>query len=124
MAKILVVEDMKGIADSLALILSMSKHTVDVAADGETAMRKLRDGTPYDLAICDIVLPDIDGTSVIIEARRLRPRMPIIAMSGGATGVTAAQALLLASQKADRAMPKPFSRDELLKAVDDLLART
>jgi DNA-binding response OmpR family regulator len=123
MAHILVVEDMKGIADSLSLILSMSKHTVDVAADGATALRKLREGPPHDLLICDIVLPDVDGTSVIIEARKVRPRMPIIAMSGGATGVSASQALMVAGQKADRSMPKPFSREDLLRAVDELLGR-
>lgn len=121
MARILVVDDMKGIVDSLTLILTVANHTVDVARDGEEAIRKINTQT-YDLVICDIVLPGVDGTSVILEAKARHPVMPIIAISGGATGVTVSQALMIASQRADRTLPKPFSREDLLKAVSDLLA--
>jgi DNA-binding NtrC family response regulator len=120
MADILVVEDMQGIVDSLSLILTVAHHKVDVARDGEEALKKIR-LRAYDLVICDIVLPGTDGTSVILEAKSLRPGMPILAISGGATGVTATQALLVASQKADRSLPKPFSRDDLLKTVSELV---
>lgn len=120
MADILVVEDMQGIVDSLSLILTVAHHTIDVARDGEEALKKIR-LRAYDLVICDIVLPGTDGTSVILEAKSLRPGMPILAISGGATGVTATQALMVASQKADRSLPKPFSRDDLLKTVSELV---
>ncbi len=121
MAHILVVDDMKGIVDSLTLILTVANHTVDVARDGQEAIRKINTQS-YDLIICDIVLPGVDGVSVILESKVRNPFTPIIAISGGATGVTVAQALLIASQRADCTLPKPFSREDLLKAVSDLLA--
>ena len=87
-----------------------------VAFDGEEGIAKILRHT-YDLVICDIVMPRKDGTSVIIEAKAARPHLPILAISGGAGGVTAKQALLVAASKADRTLEKPFSREDLLSAI-------
>jgi DNA-binding response OmpR family regulator len=116
MAKILLIEDMKGVSDALNVVLSIAGHTIDVAFDGEEGISKILRHT-YNLVVCDIVMPRKDGTSVIIESKAARPHLPILAISGGAGGVTAKQALLVAASKADRTLEKPFSRDDLLTAV-------
>lgn len=120
MAKILLIEDMKGVSDALNVVLSVAGHTIDVAFDGEEGIAKILRHT-YDLVICDIVMPRKDGTSVIIESKTARPHLPILAISGGAGGVTAKQALLVAASKADRTLEKPFSREDLLSAIHGTL---
>ena len=76
----------------------------------------------FDLVITDILMPEMDGTEVIIKSKKSHPNLPIIAISAGGHGVSASQALELASQKADAVLEKPFSKDELLDKVNELLA--
>jgi two-component system, chemotaxis family, chemotaxis protein CheY len=116
MAHILLIEDMPGVRDALGVVLTIAGHRIDTAGDGEQGLAKVR-ANAYDMVICDIVMPRKDGTSVIIESKAARPHLPILAISGGAGGVTAKQALLVAASKADRTLEKPFSRDDLLTAV-------
>ncbi|EWY42550.1 histidine kinase [Skermanella stibiiresistens SB22] len=120
MAHILLIEDMAGVRDALDVVLTFAGHRIDTARDGEEGLAKVKAGS-HDLVICDIVMPRKDGTTVIIEAKAARPALPILAVSGGAGGVTAKQALLVAAATADRTLEKPFSRDDLLTAVRELL---
>lgn len=121
MAHILLIEDMPGVRDALGVVLTIAGHRIDTADDGEEGLAKVR-ANAYDMVICDIVMPRKDGTSVIIEAKAAKPALPILAVSGGAGGVTARQALLVASAKADRTLEKPFSREDLLTAVREILS--
>ena len=121
MAHILLIEDMPGVRDALGVVLTIAGHRIDTAGDGEEGLAKVMSNT-YDMVICDIVMPRKDGTSVVIEAKAAKPGLPILAVSGGAGGVTARQALLVASARADRTLEKPFSREDLLTAVREILS--
>ena len=121
MANILLIEDMKGVRDSLEVILSMAGHQVELAANGAEGLEKISNNA-YDLIITDILMPEVDGTEVIIHAKKLHPSTPVVAISAGGNSIPAEQALMFASQKADAVMEKPFSKDDLLAQVNELHA--
>src|SRR3954468_11241394 len=90
--RILVVEDHVDTARALANLLTTDGHAVRCAFDGNEAMRVLADGA-FDLLICDLCLPQVDGYRVMSEARA-RCGIPGIAISGlgGADDVERARA--------------------------------
>ncbi|MCA3248184.1 MAG: response regulator [Azospirillum sp.] len=119
--KILLIEDMKGIRESLEMILSIAGYQLDFAADGAEGLRKARAGH-FDLIVTDILMPEVDGTEVIMALRADGNRVPILAISGGGAGVSAGAALMVAKEKADAVLAKPFSKTELLEAIRALIA--
>ncbi|WP_343561960.1 response regulator [Kiloniella sp. b19] len=121
MAKILLVEDMKGVRDSLDMILSMAGHTIKEAQNGQEGLDLIPVFQP-DLIVTDILMPVMDGTEFILNVRDLYPNLPILAISAGGNGATAEQALMIAQEKATRTLSKPFSKNEFLDAVAPLLA--
>lgn len=121
MANILLVEDMKGVRDSLDLILSSSGHNIELAENGKLGIEKIKDNT-YDLIITDILMPEIDGAEVIIYAKQKDSKQKVLAISAGGNGISADQALELASQKADDILEKPFSKDDLIEKINALIA--
>ena len=119
MARILLIEDMKGVRDSLDIILSMAGHQVELAANGSEGLQRI-DSSAYDLVITDILMPEVDGTEVIMHAKKKSPSMPVVAISAGGNSVSVEQALMFANHKADAVLEKPFSKDELLATVNEL----
>ena len=119
MATILLIEDMKGVRDSLEIILTMAGHTVSQAEDGRQGLEKTSSNS-YDLVITDILMPEVDGTEVILKIKEHTPNQKIMAVSAGGSGVSADQALAIAAEKADAVLEKPFSKDELLHKVEEL----
>lgn len=69
MAKILIIDDEKMIRVTLKEILRYENYTTDEAVDGEDALKKLQ-STAYDLALCDIKMPKMDGIEVLEAARK------------------------------------------------------
>lgn len=120
MSKILLIEDMKGVRESLEVILSMAGHEITLAENGKEGLEKIASGT-YDLVITDILMPEVDGTEVIVQTKQKKPSLPVLAISAGGNGVSADQALTIASQKANAILEKPFSKEELLGKVDELI---
>lgn len=120
MAKILLIEDMKGVRESLAMVLEKGGHDVRQAVSGTEGLEAAKQN-PVDLVITDILMPDLDGSEVVITLKKEHgDKLPVLAMSGGSSVVTADNALALAREFADEVMPKPFSRDDILAAVDRL----
>lgn len=115
---ILLVDDMKGIRDSLEVILS-SQYTLDIAEDAEEGLSKIQNGQ-YDLVITDIIMPGMDGNELIVEAKK-KTEAPILAISAGGNGASASQALILAQQLADDVLEKPFSKNDLLEKIKELI---
>lgn len=120
MAKVLVIDDVADIREGVAAVLAADGHSVTEAKDGAEGISKLT-GNAFDLVITDIMMPEKDGTEVImhLEAQASRPR--VLAISGGAPNVPAYMALHLARLKADATLMKPFRNDELLEKVRALL---
>ena len=90
--RILVVEDHLDTARALANLLTTDGHAVRCAYDGDEALRALAQA-PFDLLVCDLCLPQVDGYTVMREAQA-RLGIPGIAISGlgGADDVERAQA--------------------------------
>ena len=121
MSNVLLVDDMPGVRASVAYILRQQGHNVAEAGDSEEA-RALLGKMKTDLVITDIVMSGTDGAEFARELRAAHPDLPILAISGGATGIAAADALSAASDFVTGALAKPFNKNDLIEAVDRLTA--
>ena len=120
MAVVLVIDDDKQIRLLIRRILENEGHTVHEAADGKNGILLLQQNS-IDLVITDIIMPEKEGLETIIDIRHDFPKMKILAISGG--GKTGLPDFLPAAKKfgAHKTLPKPFGKQELLEAVNDLL---
>ena len=117
--RILVVEDDKKIASFLVKGLKQSGFAVDPCADGEQGL--LLAGTvPYDAAVVDLMLPKLDGLSLLRQLRAQGVRLPIIILSARATVDDRVQGLQAGG---DDYLTKPFAFSELLARIQALLRR-
>ncbi|MDB6137456.1 MAG: multi-sensor hybrid histidine kinase, partial [Verrucomicrobiaceae bacterium] len=82
--RILIVEDNAGTREALQRLLTRRGHQVVTAGSGFEACQQASAQT-FDLAICDVGLPDTDGRSLLIKLHRLQPGLPAIAMTGYGT---------------------------------------
>ena len=122
MANLLLIEDMKGVRESLTMVLEMAGHNVTTAGTGAEGIQAAQQQN-FDLVITDILMPEVDGPEVILELKQnSASNVPVLGMSGGGSMVSAKEALRLADEYADEVMQKTFSRDEILSAVDRLTA--
>ena len=78
--KILVAEDEKPMAKALELKLTSVGFEVEVAFDGEEAIKKIKDNK-YDLILLDLVMPKVDGFDVLKEIQNLKLSTPVIVSS-------------------------------------------
>lgn len=122
MSKILLIDDMAAVRHAIATVLRKSGHEVVEAAGGQEGIEKCRSGS-FDLVVTDIMMPQSDGTDVITALKADPKAPPVIAMSGGGSGVPATAALSVARQTADLALTKPIENDDLLNAVTELARR-
>jgi len=121
MARIIVVDDDADVRVLFSLILTDAGHHVIEASNGEEGTRLYREHLP-DVIITDIIMPDKEGIETIRELRRDFPDAKIIAISGGGSALTGRDALSLAKHLgASSTLAKPFSGQELLDAVQELL---
>lgn len=83
MAKILVIEDEAAIRRVLLKILSEENNTYDVdeAADGLAGIEKVKE-EDYDLVLCDIKMPKMDGIEVLEAIKKIKPEVPVVMISG------------------------------------------
>jgi excisionase family DNA binding protein len=92
--RVLVVDDEASIRDLLSKTLALAEYDVDLAFDGRSAIERLR-LMPYDLLITDLKMPGVDGLGVIREARRMKPDIPVIIITGFSTEASAIEAVNL-----------------------------
>lgn len=118
MSKILVVDDEKPITDIEKFSLEKEGYEVEVAYDGEDALKEVEENTP-DLIILDIMLPKIDGLEVAKEVRKTH-NMPIIMVTAKDSELDKVLGLEIG---ADDYVTKPFSNRELVARVKANLRR-
>src|SRR5258708_1120101 len=92
MAEILIIDDEKAIRKTLTEILSFEGYKIDEAADGEEGLKKFKEKT-YDLVLCDIKMPKLDGIEFLQKAGEANPDIPIIMISGHGNIETAVEAV-------------------------------
>lgn len=121
MAKILIIEDEAAIRRVLVKILSEENNAylVDEAEDGLVGMEKIRDDE-YDLVLCDIKMPKMDGIEVLEAIRSLKPEVPVVMLSGHGDLDTAVNTMKLG---AFDYISKPPDLNRLLNTVRNALDR-
>ena len=92
MASILIIDDEKAIRKTLSEILSYEGYKIDEAADGEEGIMKFK-GTTYDVVLCDIKMPKMDGLEFLEKAREINSDVPVIVISGHGNIETAVEAV-------------------------------
>ena len=116
---ILVVEDEKKVASFIKRGLESANYSVDVEHDGEAGLNRLLEGG-YDLAILDVMLPRLDGLSLMKEIRQRCLNIPVLFLTAR---VTVADKVMGLELGADDYLTKPFAFEELLARVRALLRR-
>ena len=92
MPEILIIDDEKAIRKTLLEILSFEGYKIEEASDGEEGLNKFRDKS-YDLVLCDIKMPKLDGIEFLQKAGEVNPDIPIIMISGHGNIETAVEAV-------------------------------
>lgn len=113
--KILVVDDSNTIRRSAEIFLKAGQHDVMLAEDGFDALSKVSDYQP-DLVFCDILMPRLDGyqTCAIIKRNTKFANVPVIMLSSKDGVFDKARGRMVGAQDY---LTKPFTKDQLLKAV-------
>jgi len=118
-ALVLIVDDERNIQVTLARALSLEGYATEAAGTGQEALERIA-ALPVDLVLLDVKLPDLDGLQVLERARKTRPGLPVVVMSGHGSIETVRQAFKLG---AFDYLEKPIGeRERLLAAVRNGLA--
>ena len=111
--RILVIEDEKHLAEALSHLLRKNNYTVDVSNDGESGLdNALSD--KYDVIVLDLMLPELDGISVLKEIRREGLDVPVILLTAKGDIADKVRGL---DCGADDYLAKPFNTEELLARI-------
>ncbi|MEP7200987.1 MAG: response regulator transcription factor [Ilumatobacteraceae bacterium] len=119
-ARVLVADDDRAIRDALTRALGLEGYVVVQANDGNTAL-SLIESTQPDVAILDVMMPNIDGLTVCRVLRAERNRLPILMLTARTETPDRVAGL---DAGADDYLAKPFDLDELLARLRALLRRT
>lgn len=122
MSAILVVDDDPTVRMIAAELLTTAGHQVFEAEDGDEAMKQVA-AVAFDLVVLDMLMPNKDGLETIVELRRSRPQMRILAISSGGR-MEAGQLLRMALVfGADETMAKPLRAEPFTETVSRLLSQ-
>ncbi len=92
MPELLIIDDEKAIRKTLSEILSFEGYKIDEASDGEEGLKKFRERN-YDLVLCDIKMPKVDGIEFLQKAGEINADVPVIMISGHGNIETAVEAV-------------------------------
>jgi len=115
---VLIVDDDSDVRRMLSSILEDEGYSVEAVDSGRQAL-KTCERLPFDVALVDINLPDVKGTELLHELKRMQPRMVKIIITGEPSVENAVKALY---EKADGFVSKPFDSQELLETIRKLVA--
>jgi two-component system, OmpR family, response regulator MprA len=118
--RVLVVDDDRAIRESLARALELDGYEVSLASDGAAALATIRESRP-DVAVVDVMMPNIDGLTVCRVLRAEKDRLPILMLTARTETSDRVAGL---DAGADDYLPKPFELDELMARLRALLRRS
>jgi DNA-binding NtrC family response regulator len=117
-ASVLIVDDDADVRRMLSSVLEDDGYSVEAVDNGREAI-KTCERLPFDAALVDINLPDVKGTTLLHELKRIQPRMVNVIITGEPSVENAVKALY---EKADGFITKPFDPQKLLDTVRRLIA--
>jgi CheY-like chemotaxis protein len=121
MAHLLVVDDDECMRSLLAATLGLAGHAVVLARHGREALERLEEHA-FHVVVTDMLMPEMDGLTLIAALRKSKPELPIIAMSGG-TRESSSCLERAEEMGAAQTLAKPFHPQQLLDAVTRVLER-
>jgi two-component system, NtrC family, nitrogen regulation response regulator NtrX len=120
MSRILVIDDERSIRNTLKDILEYEKYEVDLAEDGIKALDKIKAGT-YDVILCDIKMPGMDGIEVLEKLTELIPDTPVVMISGHGNIDTAVESI---KKGAFDYIEKPLDLNRLLITIRNAMDKS
>jgi len=120
MSSILIIDDEKAIRKTLGEILSYEGYKIDEAGDGEEGLKRFKEKN-YDVVLCDIKMPKIDGIEFLDKAGEINPDVPVIMISGHGTIETAVEAV---KKGAYDYISKPPDLNRLLITIRNAMDKT
>jgi two-component system, NtrC family, nitrogen regulation response regulator NtrX len=120
MSNILIIDDEKAIRKTLSEILSYEGYKIEEAGDGEEGLRRFRDKT-FDVVLCDIKMPKLDGIEFLDKVRETNPDVPVIMISGHGNIDTAVEAV---KKGAYDYIAKPPDLNRLLITIRNAMDKT
>jgi two-component system response regulator MprA len=118
--RVLIADDDRAIRESLARALALEGYDVVQASDGAVALQMVESSQP-DVAVLDVMMPNVDGLTVCRVLRAEKNRVPILMLTARTETADRVAGL---DAGADDYLPKPFDLDELLARLRALLRRT
>jgi DNA-binding response OmpR family regulator len=112
-ARVLVVDDDEAVCRSLKQTLTSNGFSVDATTSPQEAIELLRDNS-YDIAIYDLVMPDIDGIELLRETKKINSALPVVMITAFATIESAVEAM---KRGASDYIEKPFTKKDILTIV-------
>jgi CheY-like chemotaxis protein len=112
--QLLVVDDDSEVRVAIVQALEQDGHRIDSVGNGATALEAIRQQS-FDLALVDFAMPEMNGAELIVEARRLRPDLPFLIV----TGYLDSDAVAAAAPNVP-VIRKPFEPDDLRRTVRQL----
>lgn len=122
MPTILIIDDDEQVRSLMARALRHANFQVIEAEDGQQGVDRARSNR-IDLVVTDLVMPVQEGVQTIMTLRQERPRLPIIAISGGASH-SKLYLDIAAKIGARRILAKPFLPQELIALIAEVLAES
>ena len=117
--RILVVDNDEDVREGLCRLLSHAGYTADGAANGMEALEHVQ-GHPCQLVITDMLMPGMDGLTLLERLHELRPSLPVLLITAFGDWGSYSRALEL---RAAAYLTKPFRREELQREVQRALSR-
>ena len=123
MLNIVLIDDNEDIRDLISAFLPEEKYFVFSTSNGNAGLEYIKNND-VDLLITDILMPDISGLEVINEAISIKPRLKIIAISGGGAIDTKQYFSLASGLGARKVLSKPFVAEDLLSILKELFSES
>lgn len=117
MARLLIVDDEEKVRVYLARLLERRGHEVETAANGESAIARAAD-RDFDVVLLDILMPGMSGMEVLTRLKALKPKMPVIMLTGNLSVKTGVDSL---KQGAFTYLTKPIDLKRLEQTLEEAL---
>jgi CheY-like chemotaxis protein len=120
MPRVLIIEDEVELREMIKTSLIRRKYTVMEAVNGKDALAHFKPSMT-DLVVTDLIMPEEDGLKVIMKLKEIKPSLKIIAISGGGKAGPGGYLNLAKALGAHAVFSKPFSINDLISKIEDLL---